>query len=133
MKLKNFALGAWMEGTGAGQPLYDASSGETVAIAGSEGLDFESMLHYGRKTGNKNLRKMTFQERGLMIKALALYLTERKEKYYEASYKTGATRVDSWIDIEGGFGNLYASTVIDCSQDELVVLREGLGSLDILD
>ncbi len=125
MKLKNFALGAWMEGTGAGQPLYDASSGETVAIAGSEGLDFESMLHYGRKTGNKNLRKMTFQERGLMIKALALYLTERKEKYYEASYKTGATRVDSWIDIEGGIGNLFANASLRRKFPDLPYYVEG--------
>lgn len=37
------------------------------------------------------------------------------------------------IVIDGGFGNLYASTVIDCSGEGPEVLREGLGSLDILD
>lgn len=37
------------------------------------------------------------------------------------------------IVIDGGFGNLYASTVLDCSDDEIIVIREGLGSLDILD
>lgn len=36
--------------------------------------------------------------------------------------------------LDGGFGNLYASTVLDCSQgDDIVVVREGLGSLDVLD
>lgn len=52
---------------------------------------------------------MTFQERGNMLKSLALYLTKRKEQFYELSFRTGATRVDSWIDIEGGFGNLFAN------------------------
>jgi oxepin-CoA hydrolase/3-oxo-5,6-dehydrosuberyl-CoA semialdehyde dehydrogenase len=52
---------------------------------------------------------MTFQERGRMLKALALYLMERKDRYYEVSAWTGATKVDSWIDIEGGIGNLFAN------------------------
>ena len=48
----------------------------------------------------------------------------------EAIHHEYEKKVD--IVIDGGFGNLYASTVIDCSQEELIVLREGLGSLDIL-
>ncbi len=34
--------------------------------------------------------------------------------------------------IDGGFGNIYPSTVIDCSTDEITVIREGLGSIDVL-
>jgi len=108
MNLQNYAEGRWVEGTGVGQPLFDACSGEQIASASSGGLDFGAMLAYGRKTGNRNLRKFTFHERGRMLKALALYLLERKEKYYDTSYRTGATRADSWIDIEGGIGNLFA-------------------------
>lgn len=37
------------------------------------------------------------------------------------------------IVVDGGFGSIYASTVIDCSEGEFIVIREGLGSLDILD
>jgi len=55
------------------------------------------------------LRKMTFTERGLMLKKLALHLYGMKEKFYTLSAATGATRVDSWIDIEGGIGNLFAN------------------------
>nr|MCH9660984.1 phenylacetic acid degradation bifunctional protein PaaZ [Bacteroidota bacterium] len=73
-----------------------------------EGLDVPAILQYGREKGNV-LRKMTFQERGLMLKKLAMYLNKRKEQFYELSYRTGATRIDSWIDIEGGFGNLFAN------------------------
>ena len=32
----------------------------------------------------------------------------RKEELYELSYATGATRGDSWIDIEGGAGTLFS-------------------------
>ncbi len=125
MKLHNYAIGQWIEGTGDGQMLYDASTGDAVASASSNGLDFEEMLNYGRKVGNKNLRKMTFQERGRMIKALALYLMERKEKYYEVSYKTGATRIDSWIDIEGGIGNLFANASLRRKFPDLPYYTEG--------
>ncbi|MBL0044305.1 MAG: hypothetical protein IPP33_07865 [Flavobacteriales bacterium] len=44
-----------------------------------------------------------------MLKALAQYLFDRKDKYYEISYRTGATKADSWVDIEGGIGNLFAN------------------------
>lgn len=125
MKLQNFAHGKWIEGSGEGQILYDASTGASVATASSNGLDFEEMLDYGRKVGNKNLRKMTFQERGRMLKALALYLMDRKEKYYEVSYKTGATRIDSWIDIEGGIGNLFANASLRRKFPDLPYYTEG--------
>ena len=51
---------------------------------------------------------MTFQERGLMLKKLALHLLKHKETFYNASWGTGATRTDAWIDIEGGIGNLFS-------------------------
>lgn len=108
-KILNYVNGQWTAGQGDGTALHDSVTGELIGFAGSEGLDFEEILHYGRTTGGKVLRKMTFQERGNMLKNLALYLTKRKEQFYEISYRTGATRVDSWIDIEGGFGNLFAN------------------------
>jgi oxepin-CoA hydrolase/3-oxo-5,6-dehydrosuberyl-CoA semialdehyde dehydrogenase len=108
-KLGNYVNGNWTEGTGEGTPLFDSVTGEIITNVSTEGLDFEAILHYGRTKGGEKLRKMTFQERGNMIKKLALYLTKRKEQFYEISYRTGATRVDSWIDIEGGFGNLFAN------------------------
>jgi oxepin-CoA hydrolase/3-oxo-5,6-dehydrosuberyl-CoA semialdehyde dehydrogenase len=125
MKLKNYAAGRWMEGEGTGQLLVDASTGQEVAIASSQGLDFAQMLDFGRKTGNKNLRKLTFQERGRMIKSLAMYLMERKENYYEVSYKTGATRNDSWIDIEGGIGNLFAYASLRKKLPDMPYFAEG--------
>lgn len=107
MKLKNYIKGGWIEGNGKEIPLYNAVNGELVAISDTDGIDFESALDYGRTVGYKNLSSMTFYDRGQMLKEVALYLLERKKKYYELSYKTGATHVDSWVDIEGGFGTFF--------------------------
>jgi oxepin-CoA hydrolase/3-oxo-5,6-dehydrosuberyl-CoA semialdehyde dehydrogenase len=108
MQLKNYALGQWTAGAEQGQSLYNAITGEEIATASSKGLDFAEMMNYARKTGGPALRKMTFQERGRMLKALALHLQDKKEQFYKLSWATGATRNDSWVDIEGGIGNLFS-------------------------
>ncbi len=107
--VENYALGQWVRGKTGGQMLYHAISGAEIALASSEELDFGEMMDYARTVGGSSLRKMTFQERGLMLKRLALYLMERKEEFYTVSWATGATRADSWVDIEGGIGNLFAN------------------------
>ncbi len=106
--LHNYALGQWVAGAGKGKNLYDAVTGDIVATASAEGLDFAAMTNYARTVGGPALRKLTFQERGRMLKALAMFLSEKKAAYYEVSYRTGATKIDSWIDIDGGIGNLFA-------------------------
>ena len=108
-KLHNYVTGQWIQGKGEGVPMHDAITGEVIALSDTEGLDFGEILHYGRTKGGEVLRKMTFQERGNMLKSLALHLVKKKTDFYEISYRTGATKVDSWIDIEGGFGNLFAN------------------------
>jgi len=107
-KLENYVQGSWTPGDGDGAPLYNAVNGDLVARATTKGLDFGDILQYGRNHGSA-LRKMTFWERGNMLKKLALHLTKKKAQFYPISYQTGATKVDSWIDIEGGFGNLFAN------------------------
>lgn len=109
VKLGNYIQGKWIEGDGDGQVLYNAITGDPIASATSKGLDFEGILQYARMKGNSALRKMTFQQRGRMLRALALHLLEHKEKFYTISAQTGATRIDSWIDIEGGIGNLFSN------------------------
>lgn len=109
MKLKNYVTGSWIEGDGEGKPLFNSVTGQKIATATTDGLDFNSLLQYGREVGGTALRKMTFFERGMMLKKLALHLVEIKDKYYPISFQTGATKVDSWIDIEGGIGNLFAN------------------------
>jgi len=106
---ENYALGNWIKGDGEGTPLFNAITGEQIGTATSKGLDFSEMMNYARKVGGPALRKMTFQERGLMLKKLALHLHSIKNKFYPVSFQTGATKIDSWIDIEGGIGNLFTN------------------------
>ena len=108
-RYQNYALGKWIDGEGVETNLYNAITGNKIGEASSAGLDYQAMLEYAKKTGGHKLRKMTFQERGRMLKALALFLMEKKNKYYEVSAWSGATKIDSWIDIEGGIGNVFAN------------------------
>ena len=108
MKLQNYSLGKWISGEGEGQNLFNAITGEAIYTASSKGLDFAAMLDSARKVGGPKLRKLTFHERGRMLKALAFHLQSKKEEFYKISWATGATRSDSWVDIEGGIGNLFA-------------------------
>ena len=109
MTIKNYALGKWIEGEGEELKAFNAINGELIGSVSSAGLDYKAMSEYAVSTGGHALRKMTFQERGRMLKALALHLHSLKGKFYALSAATGATKIDSWIDIEGGIGNLFAN------------------------
>lgn len=107
MKLKSYAMGKWHEGTGNFRKLYNAVNGDSIAEISSEGLDFKAMHEYARSEGGTALRNMTFHERGRMLKRLAIYLMDHKDEFYPLSFATGATKIDSWIDIEGGISTLF--------------------------
>ncbi len=102
--LQNFAEGRWVAGAGGMAELRSAIDGEVVALTSSQGLDFAAMLKHAREQGGPALRALTFHQRALMLKALAEALTAKKDALYELSYNTGATKADSWIDIDGGIG-----------------------------
>ncbi len=108
-KLGNYITGNWITGDGEGQLLYNAVTAGVIGAASTKGLDFKSIADYARTVGNPALRKMTFHARGNMLKTLALHLRNHLDKFYTISYQTGATRADSWVDIEGGIGNLFAN------------------------
>ncbi|HEV2507125.1 MAG TPA: phenylacetic acid degradation bifunctional protein PaaZ [Mesorhizobium sp.] len=110
-QLESYIAGQWVRGAGKAVTLLDAATGEPVALIDASGIDLKAALSFGRETGNPALRKMSFHERALMLKALGQALMEAKEEFYALSTATGATRTDSWVDIEGGIGTLlsYAS------------------------
>lgn len=105
--LQSFIGGRWIGQHGA-QALRSALNGQLVARTHEEAPDFAEAVAHARQSGLAALMAMDFQQRAQRLKALALYLTERKEQLYEISRHTGATRADSWIDIEGGAGTLFA-------------------------
>ncbi len=107
MQLKSFVQGRWHAGERDAVTLRDATTGEVVAYASADGVDFRAVLEHARRIGGSNLRRMTFHERAAMLKSLAKYLSERKDEFYPLSAATGATKGDSWIDIDGGISTLF--------------------------
>jgi len=105
--LKSYAQGQWHTANDGFKTCYHAITGQPIAHISSQGLDFSAMLDYAKTVGSPALAKMTFHERALMLKELALYLMERKKTFYALSTATGATKLDSWIDIDGGIGTLF--------------------------
>ncbi|NKI18640.1 phenylacetic acid degradation bifunctional protein PaaZ [Spongiibacter sp. KMU-166] len=108
MKLSSYVCGKWHEGAGQGVETFNAITGTTVCHVSSEGIDFAEVVRHGREAGGKALRAMTFHERALALKNMAKALMADKEKYYEISAQTGATRADGWVDIEGGLGTVFS-------------------------
>jgi len=107
MQLQSFVAGRWHSGSRDGVALRDATTGAVVANSSAEGLDYRAMLEHARRVGGPNLRKLTFHERAGLIKSLAKSLGDHKDEFYKLSYATGATKSDSWIDIDGGISTLF--------------------------
>lgn len=105
--LQSFIGGRWI-GADAAQALKSAIDGHIVAHTHADKLDFAEAVSFARQSGTPALMKLDFQSRAQILKALGKYLMERKEQLYAISHHSGATRVDSWIDIEGGAGTLFA-------------------------
>jgi oxepin-CoA hydrolase/3-oxo-5,6-dehydrosuberyl-CoA semialdehyde dehydrogenase len=108
MKIESYACGAWVAGSDDGVEVRNAINGESIGRVSSTGLDFAGMLSHGRGKGGTALRQMPIHDRANMLKALAKHLLDKKEVFYAISAKTGATRADSWVDIEGGIGTVFA-------------------------
>jgi oxepin-CoA hydrolase / 3-oxo-5,6-dehydrosuberyl-CoA semialdehyde dehydrogenase len=107
MNLQSYVCGAWRSGADNGAAMRDATTGEFIANASSAGVDFAAVLAHAREVGGPVLRAMTFHERAGILKALAKHLTGLKEEFYALSYRTGATKGDSMIDIDGGIGTVF--------------------------
>ncbi len=125
---QNYIQGKWVSGDGSETKLYNAINGAVLGEVSSKGIDYKSVLEYGRSVGGPSLRKMTFQERGRMLKALAFHLLEKKATYYTVSSWTGATKIDSWIDIEGGIGNLFANASLRKQFPDLPYYVDGVAA-----
>lgn len=106
-QLASYLSGAWQTGRGHARTIHHAISGEALWEVTSAGLDMAQARRFAIERGGKALGAMTFIERSAMLKALARYLLEQKAELYTISAETGATRADSWVDIEGGIGTLF--------------------------
>ncbi len=104
----SFIAGQWQTPAAeGGTEVLDANTGELLATVTKDRLDVAGAIAYGRTTGQRELAKLSLHERALKLKELALHLNEHRKELYEISYKTGATKIDSMVDIDGGIGVLF--------------------------
>ncbi len=106
--LESYVAGGWFAADDEGQPLLDAATGEEVARVSATGVDLGAMTDHARVVGGPAIRALTFHERAGLLKAVAKRLTEVKDELYELSYRTGATKRDSMVDIDGGIGTVFS-------------------------
>jgi oxepin-CoA hydrolase/3-oxo-5,6-dehydrosuberyl-CoA semialdehyde dehydrogenase len=106
--LESYATGRWYAAPDEGRPVRDAATGEEFARVSSVGLDLGEMVQHARRVGGPALRALTFHERAGLLKAMAKHLLEHKDELYELSYRTGATKRDSAVDIDGGIGTVFS-------------------------
>ena len=108
MNLPSYVCGHWRSGDGEGVAMRDATTGDLIALSSSSGIDFAAVLEFSRGVGGPALRALSFHQRATMLRTLAKKLTELKEEFYALSYRTGATKNDALIDIDGGIGTVFA-------------------------
>ncbi|KLV09860.1 phenylacetic acid degradation bifunctional protein PaaZ [Photobacterium ganghwense] len=105
--LHSYVKGNWYVGGGKPRVICSALNGEAIYQLDSSGIDNQAMLAYGREKGSRALAGMTFLERATMLKEVAKCILAHKEELYALAAETGATRTDSWIDIEGGAATFF--------------------------
>lgn len=106
--IDSYVLGQWVSGSAAAaRHVFNAVDGREIGLVSSAGIDFKQVLDHGRRVGGRALRKLTFHERALMLKQLAVYMNDRRKELYPISTQTGATKGDSWVDIDGGIATFF--------------------------
>lgn len=107
--LPSYVNGAWWapESDPDAVIVRDASTGEEITRVSTKGLDLAGAVAYARREGQKSLGTLTFHQRAMVLKNLAIALNDRREELYALSERSGSTRRDSLSDIDGGIGVLF--------------------------
>ena len=69
MRLESFVRGSWMSPGHELAQIHSAVTGDVVAEVANGGLDMGEVLAYARQVGGPALRRLTFHQRGEMLKA----------------------------------------------------------------
>ncbi len=108
MIVKSYACGQWISGEAEAVALNSAITGEEIGHLQSMQTGFAEMLDYARSEVGPQLQALSIHDRANLLKNLAVHLLAKKEDFYQLSLHTGATRNDSWVDIEGGISTLFS-------------------------
>ncbi len=126
--LRSYIRGDWHEARTGLVPLVNPSTEETIAQAGSAGIDFAAVLDYARETGGPALRAMTFAQRAMLLKEMSKVLRDHRDELLEISARnTGTTKADGSFDVDGGSGTLAYYFALGKGLGDRTFLAEGEG------
>lgn len=123
--VKSYLKGEWISGSGKGTALVDPTTEVMVAETSTQGLDLPLALAWGRDVGGRNLRALTFAQRGAILKALSKAVHGAREALIECSLESGGTtRSDAKFDIDGASGTLAYYAGLGQKLGETTILVE---------
>jgi len=107
----------------------------TFILKGNNNLPkaFKKKKTVGIRVPDNNIIRTIVKELGNPIVSTSIYDEDDVIEYTtdpELIYEKWRDKVDLVLD--GGYGGNIASTIVDLSENDIVVVREGKGSLDIL-
>ncbi len=126
--LRSYIDGRWHEASDGFATLVNPSTEEPVARASSHGVDFAAALAWARQKGGPALRKLTFAERGELLKAMSGALRENRDELLELSrINNGTTKPDGNFDVGGASGTLAYYAGLARGLGDRTFLAEGDG------
>ncbi len=126
MKLANYLGGQWVEGAGAGEPMFDPVTGEELARVSSQGAGIGAALDFARSSGGDALRKLAYQERAALLAKIADVLSANRDEYFRLSLlNSGATQADASFDVDGAIYTMKYYAKIGRTLAEGKFLKDG--------
>lgn len=123
--LHSHIRGRWVRPDDEGTVLTDAATGEPITRISARPLDYAPVVAYAREVGGPALRAQTFRSRAAMLKDLGKHLSARIPEFTELSLRTGATRRDAVVDVDGGIGALFVYGSKGAALPDANVLADG--------
>lgn len=106
IRLESYIGDQWVAGDGKPAVLVNPATEEPLAEASADGVDFALALR-AAAAGGAALRKMSFAERGALLKGMSRALHAAREELLDLSQaNNGATRSDAKFDVDGATGTL---------------------------
>src|SRR5262244_3790042 len=128
MKLANLVCGAWKEGTGPHEALFDPVTGDELVRISSAGIDVQAALAFARTEGNSSLAKLSYGQRAELLAKIGEVLTANRDEYFRISLlNAGTTQADASFDVDGALYTIKYYDKIGKPLNEQQMLKEGEG------
>ncbi len=108
MQLQSFVAGSWRAGSGEVAALRDATTGAVIAGASAlGGLTAQAHARVRAQRGRPGAARAHLPRARRAAQGAGEVARRAQGGVLPLSYATGATKADSWVDIDGGISTLF--------------------------